>query len=116
MEKSIEKIEELAKNTSLYFKHHVSLIKLEAAEKTSKIMSNGISLVFISMIFFLFAFFFGLALAVLLQYLVGELYLALLIVAGFYGIIGIVLWTFRNKLIRIPIMNSILHELFKDSE
>ena len=116
MEKSIEKIEELAKNTSLYFKHQVSLIKLEAAEKTSKIMSNGISLVFISMIFFLFAFFFGLALAVMLQYLVGELYLALLIVAGFYGIIGIILWKFRNKLIRIPIMNSILHELFKDSE
>jgi len=116
MEKSIEKIEELAKNTSLYFKHHVSLIKLEAAEKTSKIMSNGISLVFISMVFFLFAFFFGLALAVMLQFLVGQLYLALLIVAGFYGLIGIVLWKFRNKLIRIPIMNSILHELFKDAD
>jgi hypothetical protein len=116
MEKSIEKIEELAKNSSLYFKHHVSLIKLEAAEKTSKIMSNGISLIFISMIFFLFAFFFGLAFAVMLQYFVGELYLALLIVAGFYGIIGIILWKFRNKLIRIPIMNSILHELFKDSD
>ena len=116
MEKSIEKIEELAKNTSLYFKHHVSLIKLEAAEKTSKIMSNGISLIIISMIFFLFAFFFGLALAVMLQYFVGELYLALLIVAGFYGLIGVILWKFRNKLIRIPIMNSILHELFKDSE
>ncbi len=116
MEKSIEKIEELAKNTSLYFKHHVSLIKLEAAEKTSKIMSNGISMIFISMIVFLFAFFFGMALAVMLQYLVGELYLALLIVAVFYGITGIILWKFRNKLIRIPIMNSILHELFKDSE
>ena len=116
MEKSIEKVEELAKNTSLYFKHHVSLIKLEAAEKTSKIVSNGISLVFVSMIFFLFAFFFGLALAILLQFVVGELYLALLIVAAFYGIIGILLWKFRNKLIRIPIMNSILHELFKDSE
>jgi hypothetical protein len=116
MEKSIEKIEELAKNTSLYFKHHVSLMKLEAAEKTSKIMSNGISLIFISMIFFLFAFFFGLALAVMLQFLVGQLYLSLFIVAGFYGLIGIVLWKFRNKLIRIPIMNSILHELFKDSE
>jgi hypothetical protein len=68
------------------------------------------------MVFFLFAFFFGLALAVMLQFLVGQLYLALLIVAGFYGLVGIVLWKFRNKLIRIPIMNSILHELFKDSE
>lgn len=112
----MEKIEDLAKNTRLFLKHHVSLIKLEAAEKTSKIVSNGISLVFISMIFFLFAFFFGLTLAVMLQFIVGELYLALLIVAGFYGVIGIIIWKFRNKLIRIPIMNSILHELFKDSE
>jgi hypothetical protein len=42
---------------------------------------------------------------------IGKPYSGFLIVAGFYLILGIIVWITRGKFIRYPVMNAIIKQL-----
>ncbi|MFV0365028.1 MAG: hypothetical protein ACK5JS_00780 [Mangrovibacterium sp.] len=117
MEKTGEFIEELVDKGKDFSKTSAEIIKLKILDKMSDILSNIVSWVPIILVFFLcfMTLNFG------VSYLIGELTdwgnaAGFLIVAGFYLLLGIILWLLREKFIKSPIMDSIILSVMKDDE
>jgi hypothetical protein len=116
MEKTFEKVEEMAGHVKEYFNNRLASVKLNAAEKTSKIAGKVIAVMVVAVIFLLFMVFASIALAYLLGKWTGEMYQGFLIVAGIYLLSGILIWAAKERWIRLPIMNAMLQQLFKEEE
>lgn len=116
MEKTFAKVEEMAGHVKEYVNNHISSAKISVAEKTSGILANIIAVAIVLTVFLFFIIFSSVALAFAFVKLTGEYYWGFLIVAGIYLLIGILVWALKEKLLRMPIMNSILQQLFKDEE
>jgi len=99
-----------------YVNTTISIAKLEVARKASLIISNLIALLSSSVLFVLFVLFGSIAGALALSSWIGKSYAGFLIVAGFYMLIGIITWSNREKLIRRPILNSLIKEFFKEED
>jgi Putative Actinobacterial Holin-X, holin superfamily III len=116
MEKAFAKAEELADNVKDYFNSKIESAKLNAAEKSSGVIANIIAGVAVAVVFILFIIFGGMALSFGLSQWIGKTWAGFLIVACFYLLIGIVVWAARGKIIRMPVMNALIQQLFKDDE
>ena len=116
MEKTFAKVEEMADHVKEYVNNHISSAKISVAEKTSGILANIIAVAIVLTVFLFFIIFSSVALAFAFAKLTGEYYWGFLTVAGIYLLMGILVWALKEKLLRMPIMNSILQQLFKDEE
>jgi len=116
MEKAFEKIEELADNIKQYVNTRIDAAKLTAAEKSSAIIANSIAGFIVAAVFMFFIVFASIALSFLLGDWMGKTWAGFLIVAGLYLVIGIIVWTAREKIIRLPIMNAIIKQLFGEAD
>lgn len=116
MEKTFAKVEEMAEHVKEYVNNHIASVKLNVAEKTSGVLANIIAMAVALMVFVFFIVFTSVALAFVFAKLTGEYYWGFLIVAGIYLLIGLLVWTMREKLLKLPIMNAILQQLFKEEE
>jgi len=111
LQQEFNKAEELALQLKAYVNKEIELAKLIAAEKLSKVFSNLIAVIFVSFVFLLCLLFASFTVA----YLVGEWAGAMWI--GFFAVNSFtyyweLLHGYREKLIRVPIMNAILRQLF----
>ena len=79
-------------------------------------LANLIAVAVVLMVFFSFVLFASVALAFVFSKLTGEYYWGFLIVAGIYLLIGLIVWTMKEKLLRLPIMNAMLRQLFKEED
>ena len=95
-----------------YINTRLDILKLSVAEKGSMILAMIISRVLIGLVFSMALLFGSFAGAYALSDWLGPRYIGFLIVAAFYVIIGIILWLNHEKLIRVPIMNGIIRQLF----
>lgn len=116
MEETFAKAEELAGHIKEYVNNRISYAKFTGAEKTSKVAANILAAVIISAVFVIVLLFASLALAFVFAKLTGELYWGFLIVSGIYLLIGLIVFALKERILRIPIMNAILEQLFKDDE
>jgi len=116
MESTFAKVEELADHVKDYVKTKIASVKLNAAAKTSKLISNLIAGLIVAGVFLIFIIFGSIAAALALSAWIGKMYAGFLIVAGIYLLGGIIVWSSRERLLRIPIMNSMISQLFKDDE
>lgn len=116
MESSFSKAEELAAHIKEYLDTRIALFKISVAEKSSKLISNLVAVAFVLMVFVLFILFASIALAYAFAKLTGEYYWGFLIVAGIYLLSGMMIWMMKEKLLRMPIMNAMLKQLFKEAE
>jgi hypothetical protein len=115
MEQIISKAEELTSHVEEYVSNHIHTAKLSVAEKTSKIASLLIAAVIIAALFVFFLFFSGIALALTLSKWTHDPVSGYLLVAGIYLLIAIVVLVMKRKILQIPIMNSLLQQLFKNN-
>ena len=116
MEKAFEKIEELADNIKQYVNNRIDAAKLTAAEKTSGVIANLIAGLIVAAVFMFFIVFASIAFSLLLGEWIGKLWAGFLIVAGIYLLIGIIVWIAREKIIRLPIMNALIKQLFGEDD
>jgi hypothetical protein len=107
---------ELKSHLMDYIGMRVSLVKLKLADRISKLLSNIISMVIVVTMMLFFIGFASIALAIGLSKWIGELYLGFMIVSGIYLLVSIILWTRRAQLLRIPILNAILRQMFNENE
>jgi Putative Actinobacterial Holin-X, holin superfamily III len=114
MEETFAKVEELSGHVKEYINNRIASVKFGAAEKSSIVMANIIAVAIAAMVLSLFILFGSVALAYVLARWTGEIYWGFLIVAGIYLVIGILVWLLREKLLRLPIMNAMVQQLFKD--
>jgi Zn-dependent protease with chaperone function len=116
MEKIFAIVEELTENLKKYASVKLESAKLNAAEKSSVLVSNAIAMMVVALVFILFFFFASIALAIFLGVWLNKLWLGFILVALFYLIIGILVWWFRQKIIQLPLMNALLKQLIKTED
>src|SRR5687768_8301540 len=97
-----------------YINTKISIAKIEFARKVSLFVSSAIAVIMSSIVFVFFALFASIAGALALSTWIGKPYSGFLIIAGFYLLVGILTWSNREKMIRKPILNSIIKEIFKN--
>lgn len=116
MEKAFAKAEELATAVKEYVNTRLDAVKLSVAEKVSALLANLLAGMVVVLVFLCFVFFGSIALALLLGSWLGAWWLGFLIVAGIYLLLGLITWLARGRLIRIPIMNAMIRQLFNRLE
>lgn len=110
------KIENLIDHTRDYLNTRVDEAKLALAERSSGVVARIIAVTVVSVVFAVSLLFASAAAAYWLGHSLGRIWLGFLAVAGFYFLAGWIVWSAKERLIRIPIMNSIIHQLFKTNE
>lgn len=116
MQSAFVKAEEFLDHVKEYVNNRVAAVKLQTAEKSSKIFSNLIAIAVVAAIMLVFAIFVSMAGAYALSGWIGSTWSGFLVVGGIWLVIALVIWASREQLLRMPIMNKMLHEMFRDEE
>jgi predicted membrane channel-forming protein YqfA (hemolysin III family) len=114
LQEEFKKIEGLAMNIKAFIQTEIELIKLRFAEKLSKSLSNFIALMIYIWLILIFILFISISLAIFIGEWLGKISIGFFIVSLLYLFIAFITWHWREKLIRIPILNGILKQLFEN--
>ncbi len=110
----MNQVEALFKEFKDYVSLRLQITQLKYSSKTSLVTSSVLTYMLISMIVFFFVLVLTIGIALWMGNLLGEWYLGFLIMAGIYLMLGLVIFTFRNRWIRIPLNNLIIKEIFDE--
>ena len=111
MDNNATPIELLFERAESYSKTSVELFKLHAINKSADVVSSLITRLVITIVVALFTLSITVGLSLWLGELLGKTYYGFFVTAGFYALIGAVVYTFRNQCIKDPISNSIITQL-----
>ena len=104
-------IDALFEKTKDYVETRADLFKLKAIKKTAEVGSTLVSKVIVAVVFSTFFIFLNIALGLWLGDLIGRNYIGFFIVAAFYLIVGIIVYSNRQKIISSPIADSIIKKM-----
>lgn len=108
-----ENIESLLNDTGKYIEAKTDLWKLKAADKLSENVSSLASQVIFLFIVSIVIVSLNVGLALMIGKWMGELYYGFFVMAGFYALIGLILYVARDKIIKTPLYNSIINKILK---
>ena len=94
-----------------YGKTTIELLKLKTIDKSADVVSSLVSQLVIGIILLIFLLFVNIGIALWIGALMGKSYYGFLIVAGIYGLIGLLIYIFRNKWIKMPVSNSMIKQM-----
>jgi len=113
MEDNAKLIESLFEKATEYGKTSFELVKLKGVDKASDAVSSfvpyTIAIVFIAS----FMLFLNLGLALWLGEILGQMYYGFLLVAAFYGVIGIFIHLVMHKWIKGKVGNRFIEQILK---
>lgn len=112
LQEEFKKVEELALHIKAYIQTEIELIKLLFAEKLSKILSNFLAIMVLIWLLLIGILFASLSLAFLIGERLGKMSTGFIIVSLIYLLLAVVIWYLRERIIRIPILNGTLSQLF----
>lgn len=110
MAKSVDVLYEKAKK---YTETSAELLALKTVDKTADVLSSLTAIVLIVMVFAMFTLFVNVSLSLFIGKLLNDYYLGFLIVSAFYLVLALVLYWFKDALIKTPIANLIIVKLLK---
>ncbi len=113
MEDNAKIIESLLERAAEYGKTSFELIKLKALDKTSDIVSSLIPHSVVFALIAVFMLFLNLGLAFWLGEILGRTFFGFLVVAGFYGITGIIIHFFMHKWLKKKVSDFIIKHVSK---
>ncbi|MFT3700961.1 MAG: phage holin family protein [Agriterribacter sp.] len=108
-----EHITELFEDTSKYIEAKTELWKLKAADKTTEVASAVVAQIVFLCIVLMVLIFLSIAFAILIGRWLGELYYGFFIIAGFYALLGLIIYASRDKIIKTPLYNLIINKIIK---
>lgn len=111
MENQTSPLETLFEKIKSYVETRIDLVKLKAIDKSSTIIATMIAKIVVILMLFFFIFFLNVGIALLLGDLLGKSYYGFFIVAGFYGITGLVFHWSKEKILKTPITNAIVKDM-----
>jgi len=112
MEDNAKLIESLLERATDYGKTSFELAKLKALDKTSDVVSSLIPHSFVFILIASFMLFINLGLSIWLGKILGQTFYGFLVVAGFYGLAGLILHFFFHKRLKNHIRNYIIKQVF----
>ena len=113
MEDKTKLIESLYERAADYGKTTFELVKLQALDKTSDVVSTIIPHSIVFVLFASFMIFLNLGLAFWLGEILGKTFFGFFVIAGFYVIIGLILHFFMHGWIKWKIRNYIIKQFLK---
>jgi len=113
MEEKSPTLEVLYEKAEQYAKTSIELFKLKAIGKTAEIVSNMVSSLVVIVCFSICFFIFNIGLSIYVGELLGKLYYGFFIIAGFYALVALIIYLFREQWIKNPISNSIIEDSLK---
>ena len=116
MENLFSKTEDLAATIKEYVNARIDSLKLNAAEKSSVIVANAVARIIVVVLLIFFLVLGSIALSLVVGIWLGQAWAGFLAVSFFYLLVAIIVWAAKGKLIRMPVMNSMIHQLFKEHE
>jgi hypothetical protein len=109
MEDKATPIESLFETAEAYGKTSLNLIKLQAIDKASELISTVLSWIIVIIVVALFFIVLNIGIALWLGEILGKTYYGFFIVAGLYAVLAIIFLVW----IRNPIKNSIISKMNK---
>ncbi len=114
MEDKNSNVDNLIGHAKEYLETRLDLAKLDAAEKASKAASAVTVASVLAFIGLFVLFFFSAGCAWLIAKATNNTAIGLFSVAGFYFLVGLIFYAFRDKWVKEPIINSILKHFADD--
>lgn len=113
MEDSKKLLESLVDRVTDYGKTSYELVKLQAVDKSSDVVSSVIPHTVVLILVASFMLFFNLGIAFWLGEILGKLFYGFFIVAAFYVLVGLVVHLFMHKQLKEIIRNYVIKQLLK---
>lgn len=104
-------VQSLFERAGDYLETRTELYKLQAVKKTSQLISSLVSRLVILMIGILFITMMNIALALWIGTALGSTCYGFFIVAGFYFLLGLIIYLGRNALLQTPVINSFINKM-----
>ena len=104
-------LESLFERTNDYLETRVELAKLKAIRKSSEIVSSVASKIVLGVVLCFFLMVLNIGLGLWVGELLGKSYLGFFALAGFYLIVGLIIYASRDKLLKAPVANSIIKKI-----
>ena len=104
-------MEPLFAKAEAFGKTSLELLKLKALDKTAEIVSTFISRSVAILVLSMFTIFANIGIALWLGDVLGKNYYGFFCVAGFYGVIGIILYFFTHATLKKSISESIISQM-----
>ncbi len=111
MENQSTPIDSLIDRVKIYVETRIDLLRLKAIDKSSSFISLLVSMIIVILMSFLFIIFLSVGAALLLGEMLGKTYYGFFIVAGFYLLVGLILFALRDKWLKAPITNTMIKNL-----
>lgn len=112
MESKPTSVEELFDKLKDYIDTIVDLFKLKGIKKVSGFFSTFAVIFIFSALLFLVVMFISIGLALLIGMWLGKMYYGFFVMAGVYIIIGLILYSRRNKSVKKAVSDKLVKELF----
>ena len=116
MEATTHQFESLLYKAGEYAETKASLLKLKVADKTSDTVSDAAASIVVLLFAALFMVILSIGLAMFIGEWLGKTYYGFFVIAGFYGIAGIVFHINRKNFIKTPVSNFIIGKFLKTPE
>ena len=111
MENKTTSVEDLFYRLKEYGDTRLDLLKLKSINKASSFLSNLIVSIALIVVLFFILICITIGVALLIGSLLGEAYYGFFIIAVVYIIIGLILYSGRDKYLKTPISNKLIKEL-----
>ncbi len=107
-------IDTITEYINAYINTKIELVKLQAADRISAVLSYLISKVIISILLLFFILFGSFWASLYISHVMGNSYIGFAIVAIFYAIIGGMLFIFRKRILITPIREKMICEMMDE--
>lgn len=94
-----------------YLETRLDLLKLQAINKSSDVTSSIVSRIAILLIISFAIFILNIGLALWIGEWLGKVYLGFFVLAGFYGLIAIIMHLFRRTWLKEPVSTMIIKKM-----
>lgn len=115
MKTNASTIELLFEKAEEYTRTSVELAKLTVIDKSADVLSSLMSQMTVGIVVAIVFIFINIGLSLWIGEMIGESYYGFFITAGANSILALFLYSFKYKLIKLPIMNAIIAKLLKKS-
>ena len=106
-------IDDLFRDTGKYVEAKTELWKLKAVDTISENASSVAAQIIFLFIISIVLMSLNVGLALLIGKWLGEIYYGFFVMAGFYALVGLIIYASRDKIIKTPLYNSIINKILK---
>jgi len=111
MEDQINSLEALFEKTTDYLEARIELMKLQAVNKITDVVSSFVSRLIIMIVIILMVVVLNTGIAIWLGEMLGKMYYGFFCLAGFYLLLVIILAAARRSWIKKPIGNKLVRKM-----